>query len=190
MDKIENDDRWARENHQRNMIMEGLKGCKGNDIILISDVDEIVHPDAIREIKNRLYSKYESALVCNQKLYHYFLNRKSDVFWLGSVAADYLNLKRYSPQYFRDERFRLPNIMQGGWHFSSMGGAERIVQKIEACVPHTDKELSEERRDPSYWNSVIHKNLLLVPIDSTYPSYVRENLEYLKDLGFIDSANF
>ena len=39
--KFETGSPWAREAFQRNQIMRGLENCKKNDIILISDVDEI-----------------------------------------------------------------------------------------------------------------------------------------------------
>jgi len=37
-------DPYLRENHQRNSIINGLKNSKENDLIVISDLDEIPNP--------------------------------------------------------------------------------------------------------------------------------------------------
>jgi beta-1,4-mannosyl-glycoprotein beta-1,4-N-acetylglucosaminyltransferase len=42
---------WIMENYQRNQILRGLINCKKNDIILISDLDEIPNPKQFNEIK-------------------------------------------------------------------------------------------------------------------------------------------
>ena len=43
---------WEREYFQRNAIMDGLSFAKKNDIILISDVDEIIKSSVIQKLKN------------------------------------------------------------------------------------------------------------------------------------------
>ncbi|MFP8624472.1 hypothetical protein ACLH01_02985, partial [Enterobacter cloacae] len=43
-------DAWKNEAATRNAIMRGLKNAKDNDIILISDVDEIFRPEVIKNI--------------------------------------------------------------------------------------------------------------------------------------------
>ena len=41
---------WIRENWQRNAIVRGLpKDIKDDDILLISDLDEIPHPDYVKK---------------------------------------------------------------------------------------------------------------------------------------------
>ena len=43
--------RWRLENFQREAIMRGLSKCSKDDIILISDLDEIPDPKALKEAK-------------------------------------------------------------------------------------------------------------------------------------------
>ena len=43
-DLPEGDDPYKRENHQRNAISRGLKNASDDDIIIISDLDEIPNP--------------------------------------------------------------------------------------------------------------------------------------------------
>jgi len=54
MPKIVNGDRWPSDTFQRNAIMRGLKNCKDNDIIIISDLDEIPNLENFEAIKKQL----------------------------------------------------------------------------------------------------------------------------------------
>ena len=84
-----------REHYQRNCIAKGLKASDENDIILISDVDEI--PDLkninIKNIKNKI-------ILFEQKIFYYKLNRYlPDFIWYGTKACKKKYLK--SPQWLR-----------------------------------------------------------------------------------------
>ncbi len=41
---------WAIENYQRNCLIHGLKDCNFDDLIIISDLDEIPNPDVLRNL--------------------------------------------------------------------------------------------------------------------------------------------
>lgn len=43
---------WSIENAQRNILSDGLKDCAPNDIVIISDADEIASPQLIKGLKN------------------------------------------------------------------------------------------------------------------------------------------
>lgn len=45
-------EQWTIENYQRNEIMRGLVNCKDDDVIIISDLDEIPNPKYIKKYKN------------------------------------------------------------------------------------------------------------------------------------------
>ena len=60
---------WLRENFQRNCITRGLSTAMNDDLIIISDADEIPDPEKI--IKFNLKKKYG---VFEQKQYYYKLN--------------------------------------------------------------------------------------------------------------------
>ena len=47
-DMPEGDNPYLRENHQRNCISRGLKNALENDLIIISDLDEIPNPQALK----------------------------------------------------------------------------------------------------------------------------------------------
>lgn len=48
--------KWLYENYQRDAIMRGLKDCKPDDVIIISDCDEIPNPEAVKKYKKGICS--------------------------------------------------------------------------------------------------------------------------------------
>ncbi len=152
---------WTFEHHQRNMIMEGLTGCGPDDVVIVSDVDEIPKAEKVGHYKNVPGYK-----IFKQRMFYYFLNCLNDTNispslkfeWYGSVMCDFQDLRR--PTKVRDFafllmmrrnssdplrrgvlnivlKFMLPRkeivfIEDGGWHFSFLGGVEQIIQKVEA----------------------------------------------------------
>ena len=179
---------WERENYQRNCIARGLKGCHKNDIILISDLDEIPRHTIIPEIVNFLSKRGHVAVQLQQEIYFYQLNRQTVThetwgggWWHGTIGTTYMHVARRGPQYFRNRRGYWPSIDHGGWHFTWMGGKEKIRAKMESVVEGRDdaSKVTDEELQKS-----IDKHPI-VPIDNTFPTYVIKNLEYLKSIGFI-----
>ena len=62
-------DRWSSEEYQREYLFNGLLDCKGDDLIMYSDSDEIPNPKALEKID--LKKKYGIFL---QKFFVYKLN--------------------------------------------------------------------------------------------------------------------
>ena len=60
---------WDYENHQRNAISRGLVNAMPDDIIIISDVDEIPNVDKLTE-----NLKLNKPIVFEQRFFYYFLN--------------------------------------------------------------------------------------------------------------------
>jgi len=114
----------ACDKFQRNNILSGLRGCKPDDVILISDVDEI--PDLTKVDLNDMK---QGVSVFEQGLYFYYVNCKSDELWYGTRAIPYRLLGDVQHVRFSGGRI----VENGGWHFSYLGGPEKIKVKIEAC---------------------------------------------------------
>ena len=165
LDKINNSDSYEiknskyiinalkRENFQRNAILRGLKDANNDDLILISDVDEIPNLNQFdfSEIKNEI-------ILFKQNFYYYKLNLKlEDVPWYGTKACKYKNLK--SPQWLRNIKdkkypFWRPDVMfsnkkysnikfikNGGWHFSNMKTPAEIEKKMRTYLHHREYDL-------------------------------------------------
>jgi hypothetical protein len=117
-----------REECQRNSILKGLKrlNLKSDDIVIISDADEIIKPDVII---NYRYKSFEM-LALEQDFYFYNLNYKYPKIWTFPKVVRYKLLKDLTPE---DIRLSINGIRvsNGGWHFSYFFGAENIADKIE-----------------------------------------------------------
>jgi len=178
---------WAREEYQRNQISRGLTSCNQFDIIMISDVDEIPRKSSINWIDQKIKEKPLS-VVCEQNLYRFFLNYYDYKIspWLGTFATYYTTLKSKSPHQLRLERIHFRTISNAGWHFSSLGGLEKWIEKIES-FSHTEVNLPEHK-NTQFIRSYLTQNCKLTPIDETFPDFVKCNLGRFRDLGFIEIA--
>ena len=144
-----------RENDQRNKIMEGLNNSNDNDLIMISDVDEIPNLEKLdfNDIKNEV-------IMFEQNIFYYKLNRYLPNFtWFGTKACIKKNL--LSPQWLRNIKkrkysfYRLDTffsktkyinkkyIKDGGWHFSNLKNSSDIELKLKSYLHHRDYEAEE-----------------------------------------------
>lgn len=74
-----------------------------------------------------------SPVGCQQKFHSYYFNWVCrDLTWAGTVIGKFKHMK--SPQAFRSAREKLPRIVNGGWHFSNMGGVDKVLEKMAAAV--------------------------------------------------------
>jgi beta-1,4-mannosyl-glycoprotein beta-1,4-N-acetylglucosaminyltransferase len=119
---------WDREYYQRRCIDIGIKklNLNNDDIIIISDLDEIPDSNTINNIKNS--NNFNGIYNLEQDFYYYNLNTKYNSKW---TAPKILNYGSYNgdPQTTRVNDAR-PTIKNGGWHFSYFGDVKFIKNKI------------------------------------------------------------
>lgn len=182
---------WEREHYQRNGIARGLKQCRPYDVIMVSDLDEIPRPEIVRELKNNFFKRRklsQSPLALEMSIYFYQLNRQTSTKgawggkeWIGTVITEYKNILKRGVQYFRDKRFKLQRVEKGGWHFTWMGGKEKIRQKMCSVVEGNENGKSVTDEEIEGW---INKHPM-VAVDDTFPLYIRKNKDYLQSLGYL-----
>ena len=199
-----------RENLQRNTILDGLKSALPEDIIIISDLDEIPNLESnnIRNIKNKI-------ILFKQKFFYYKFNLKLNNFpWHGSKACKKKNL--ISPQWLRNVKDKIYSfwrldtlfsnkkyqnikiINNGGWHFSNIKTPADIEKKMSTYLHHREYELNpvgekkineiiKEKR-PIYnlktdmrGNKFDLKDQLIVADIDELPYYIKENITKYKD---------
>lgn len=179
--------RHATEAFQRNCIKRGVDKCNKNDIILISDVDEIINSKSINKLKQLLKNNENEVVTFQQKFYYYYLNglcmkNNKSLKWKGTVATYYKNF---------DEAEKLRNLKgknkiilnEGGWHFSYLGGIEKIILKIESFAHKefdNDKIKNRERlqKKLSKGKDIFDRNEMTqkyIKIDNSYPEYIVKN---------------
>ena len=143
--------------------MRGLKGCEGGDLILISDVDEIVRGSDVRRLKEKTAAEL--------RFYRYEWNRRAEEeWWVGPVAVRYEYLAKRSPQEVRDRRHEYRVVKDAGWHFSSMGGLDAWRYKLESFA-HVEANVSE--RKEGAWLEAEVGRLREEVVDEGFPERVR-----------------
>lgn len=184
MPKVKNGDYWELEYFQRNAITRGLKNCKNEDIILISDLDEIPNPDKILK-----YKDYPGIKVFKQKMFVYYLNNLDlkEPCWANAKMLNYAEFIKNgsNPQKTRALKGNL--IDNGGWHFTYVGGAEKVAQKIKSFTHVLQEKTINEYADINKVKERIDKGEFLydeksgkrfagIKIDKSFPKYLIDNV--------------
>ena len=142
-----------RENAQRNYISEAIKDATEQDIILISDVDEI--PNLSKINFNQISEKI---ILFKQDIFYYKFNLKlPNTSWVGTKGCKkkYLknpqwlrNIKDRKYSFFRIDAYFSENkyidvktINGGGWHFTNIKSAEEIEHKMKSYLHHREFDL-------------------------------------------------
>ena len=126
-----------REMWQRNAIVRGLAGAKDDDMVLISDADEIPRVSALPALPAWLKENDGAIVTFIQKLYYYNLNTHApDRPWPGTRAARASDVLSLTPHIIRngmgqpDAHYPIHARMDNaGWHYSYFGDAEHIRNK-------------------------------------------------------------
>ena len=148
-----------RENGQRNFISKGLEDAEDDDVILISDVDEIPNLENINFKKIN-----QKIMLFKQNMFYYKFNLKlPNLVWSGTKGCKKKYLK--SPQWLRNIKdkkypfFRLDTffsktkytnvdfIDDGGWHFSNIKSAEEIEYKLKSYLHHREFDINPLNTD-------------------------------------------
>tara|TARA_B100001057_G_scaffold320733_1_gene320965 strand:+ start:3835 stop:4647 length:813 start_codon:yes stop_codon:yes gene_type:complete len=193
---------YLRENHQRNSIINGLKNSKDNDLIVISDLDEIPDPEKLISFETK-----KRFAVFKQKHFYYKFNLQSAKYpyWHGSriCVKKYLkspqwlrNLKFKKRPFWRIDKLRLNNIIEnGGWHFCNLKTPEKLLYKYKNLCETNDPVSFKEKIDKKFLDldgikqRIIKKEDIIgrddsfnkIEIDETFPIYLQNNIDLYKD---------
>ena len=195
-----------RENGQRDYIVNGLQKASSEDLILISDVDEIPNLEEIN-----LDDLKEKILMFQQDMFYYKFDLKlPNMVWSGTKGCRKKDL--LSPQWLRNIKdkkyslFRLDIIFSkikynsikfiknGGWHFSNIKSPKEIEHKLKSYLHH--REFDEEPLSLDQIDNIIRNKQAIydLKVDKTVnkigngsklinydfkklPIYLRENKE-------------
>ena len=199
-----------RENGQRNFISSGLKHAENDDLILISDVDEIPNLENLtnKKITNEI-------ILFKQDMFYYKFNLKlPNLILSGTKGCKKKYLK--SPQWLRNVKdkkysfFRLDTyfsekkyinlefIDNGGWHFSNIKTAKEIEHKLKSYLHHREFDVNPMTAN-EIENIIINKKAIYdLTVDKTVnkigngnklekyplqklPKFLQNNLENFKE---------
>ena len=199
-DRLNFSNSWKNENFQRNYILDILKqeNCKDEDVVILTDLDEIPNVNAIKEFLQNPSSIYAFQM----DIYNYYLNLRnlSEGIWTMAKILKYAEFQNLENDYnnygFGCEREvndgitptkvrmmcnnkSLPN---GGWHFTYMGGVNKIQEKLisfahqEFNNPYfIDKNRLEECLKTN--TDVLNRNynFKVINIEKYLPEYIVQN---------------
>lgn len=183
-------DAWEREQMLRNSIKHVLAmnyEIRDEDVVLISDVDEIPHPDRLSEA-----CEYARAgeIVCFQQIHTYFsLDLVDDEPWYGTRAITWGKLRSTTPQDIRSVAYCEGQVLikDGGWHFGWLGTNDMIREKVRSfCHDNLNDPLLMA---DSYLNhcrkvgQTVHNSHRLRKLDHRLlPAVIRDNEKRYKHL--------
>ena len=157
-----------------------------NDLLIMSDSDEIPNPLIIKESSNWISSDTHYTL--EQSCYAYWINYLYSNKWYGSRIATHKYMKNKRAHDIREateaeSELTGSIITNGGWHFTYLGGEKFIRQKISSfCDSHFDipeikdnilENLSKEK-------DVLNRSVIKyqrVDIDDSFPQFLINNQE-------------
>ena len=175
---------YGRDFFQKECVRRPLVNCSDEDIIIISDADEIPNPEILKNLKN--FDLENTIYSLNQTTYYYYLNLLKQKDWYGSRVALYKNIKNLSFNEVRGDESLSQKIDNGGWHFSFQGGKDMVKRKI---LSYSARDLVNNhvlaQLDNNINNNVdpfFRGNLTPVEIDNTFPNYVLNNLDKFKHM--------
>lgn len=174
-DMPDNTDTWGRERHQRNAILKGVQDADDNDIVIVSDIDEIPRTETIAKLRASSASIWPFRMPLFNFRFNYMLtNQDNYVVWSSACRKKLLD----NPEDFRRARHQLQGfpynhkdenvemIEHAGWHFTYFGNEDFAKQKITSFA-------HDETNDPWILNQLdveesIRKGHGIIQTDERY----------------------
>lgn len=194
-----------RDKFQKNRLAEGLEEAGDEDVILMSDVDEIPNPKVLEAI----LKEFDPGKVYHlaQRMFYCYLNMEEVSGKLLSITGEFpgaahkkwlgtkifskrnipktgiIDIREVSPLDERSVR-----IEDGGWHFGYMGGSgekdvsKRIGVKVQAAAHQeysNQDTLAEAASRLVLGQDMFGRDaeFVRVEIDESYPEYLRKHRE-------------
>jgi len=193
---------WVREKFQRDALMRGLTDRTKDDLIIISELDEIPRAEIIELIKEdeNLYERY----VLRVPLFRYKFNFLK--YYQPVVNQQMIVTRAHvftNPERERDYTHAwlppAPDVVyldHAGWHFSYLGNNDNAIHKLKNFA-HTEQNVPEiidvfsidrmikEKCGP---NPQDVEKFEYVMLDDYFPKCVVDNQEKYKDLIIQDAT--
>ena len=143
-----------RIRQQYDVLREGIKDAQNDDLIILSDCDEIPNLENLNKVNSK------QIIIFKQLLFYYkFDLHHNAMTWYGSkgcLKKDLLtfnwlrNIKNKKYNFWRIDTFFSKNkymnvkiIENGGWHFTNIKSPEDIHMKLSNYGEHNEFEMSD-----------------------------------------------
>lgn len=194
-----------RDKYQKNALIKGLKDATDEDVIILSDVDEIPNPKALTKI----IAEFDSNKVYHlaQRMFYCFINMEEISGSLLSITGEFPGVERkmwLGTKVFGKKSIPEPGIIEmreasttapgavrvedGGWHFGYMGSRQetdvgkRIGTKVVAAAhqEYNNADTLAEAMDKLILGQDIFgrdARFKRVEVDDSYPEYLLSHIE-------------
>jgi beta-1,4-mannosyl-glycoprotein beta-1,4-N-acetylglucosaminyltransferase len=173
-----------REASQRQDVMRAVEsaGARPDDLVHVSDLDEITSADAMRQFRQRLDEGGRPLMSCEHRMSYYWLNCVTGGWGaakIGTLAA----IRELAGCTHRLRFTDAPLLPQAGWHFSFMGGPSEMRRKLESYLheelnqPHFKDERHLELCRATGFDLFLRPGHdgTFVEVDGSFPRCVRDD---------------
>jgi beta-1,4-mannosyl-glycoprotein beta-1,4-N-acetylglucosaminyltransferase len=196
------DDYYPNEKFQRECIVRGLGEARDEDIIFVSDLDEIVRGTCIDFVKN---DQQHSLWGFRMPLFNFKFNYMwqynqpyqtyAQALRVGRLKAQFPNITALRYNYGDVWANRPINyddgqdmtVAHGGWHFSNIGDTDHVKNKYRS---HSHNEMDHMIESIDVDKYIENNKTCIgdahvfepVALDEYFPKFIRDNQDKFKDL--------
>ena len=192
------DNPWDLEHFQRNAIRRVFDRLTPNDVVIITDVDEIISRQTLKILR-----KLDGYFQLNMPMYQYYFNFRESIngwdkafafsFDLIDKVRDFNEIRDNTKTSFHSFSGNNISLNNSGWHFTYMGGASSIREKLNA-YSHGREDWPEKLKKPGGVELQITAGFAVgnewhlneyVPIDESFPKFVIDNKTKYEQLNLV-----
>ena len=186
--QLRDDQPWRNDHSSRKLGFDRVAELLGNeDVVLISDVDEIPRPSKFKELD------LDQPAIFAQEWYLYWLNCKTAWQQYGTTRVPFSSAKTdfYAAAMYRWAP-KQNIIRDGGWHFSYFGGLGAIKEKISGVPDVSLRNTGENIEEAMLAGKGLEQfqgPVGFCEVDNTYPEVITKNLSNYQHLMHPDYRN-
>jgi hypothetical protein len=190
------EDAWTNETFQRDQILQGIKDAADDDLIIVSDVDEILRPAALDFMRNSDATLFALRMTLHNFKFNYVRASEGKYSVWGMACHKHL-FDDITPDMFRQLRFNFEQapyqfrqgdmqvVEHAGWHFGYLGNKDYLRDKAQSFshkevntpefLAQIDPETSIAQRTDWGHNNV--DKYVIVALDQYFPQTIRDNTD-------------
>lgn len=192
-DMPETTDSWVRERYQRWSLGKGLSDMAAEDLVIVSDLDEIPRAEAVAMIKEdeNNYAKYVLTIPMFQYKINYMkifeINKQPNIMLTRGHAFTNAQQEREFTFPWTQDHPDTVYIDHGGWHFTYFGDDKNAITKIQNFA-HTETDRTDliEKHNIEWMvankyghHGINHQERFeIVQVNDYFPKAITSNLDY------------
>ena len=196
-------DVWAREHHQRDALIRGITNAKDDDVIILTDCDEVLRPRTLDVLR---HDNQHRLWICRHPMFYFKFNYlvvKPLSYWVNPMAIlkqdfnGFQNLRNQMVGWAYNHSWdynsgHVRTIQHSGWHFTYLGDTKNTETKL-LNYSHTNDQkwvgtidVEELISKKISWDTNLQYEH--IALDDYFPKTVMNNLERWKQYIIPDAT--